>query len=124
MSRFNPVSPIYGSTILFFQNLKNCCWFLGCPLTVEVSARAVRQHEAEVDVDDAATSIEQNVPVVAVFHLNTKSQANVGKAKAGITTSLFFCASMSCLTKHRIEARVQGLSFLLLAEKNKVVPLS
>lgn len=39
-------------------------------LTVEVSTRAVGQHEAEIDVDHATPSIQQDIPVVAVFYLS------------------------------------------------------
>lgn len=38
-------------------------------LTVKVSTRAVGEHEAEVDVNDATSSVQQDVPVVSIFDL-------------------------------------------------------
>lgn len=46
-------------------------------LTVEVSTRAVGQHEAEIDVDHATPSVQQDVPVVAVFHLFVNMNINM-----------------------------------------------
>lgn len=50
-------------------------------LTVEVSTRAIRQHEAEIDVDHAAPSVQQDVPVVAVFHLSVDMTVKIVTGK-------------------------------------------
>lgn len=39
-------------------------------LTVEVAPRAVREHEAKVDVDDVAARVQQDVSVVTVLDLS------------------------------------------------------